>query len=130
MYTTIFFDLDDTLYDFGAASREAFHEVYELLDYARFFDSFEQYMQIYTPYNLELWKGSMQSILSLARYGYSGALKLTTAMYYPAKGNGYDGVGIVPDDVVELSEEAAGKNIYELEDQHDNQLIQALKHFQ
>lgn len=56
MYTTIFFDLDDTLYDFGAASREAFHEVYELLDYARFFDSFEQYMQIYTPYNLELWK--------------------------------------------------------------------------
>ena len=30
-------------------------------------------------------KGSMQSIMPLSRYGYSGALKLTTAMYFSAK---------------------------------------------
>lgn len=71
-------------------------------------------------------KGSMQSIMPLSYYGYSGALKLTTAMYYPASGEGYDGIGITPDDVVELSEEAAKKNIYELADAEDNQLQKAL----
>lgn len=55
-YKDLFIDLDDTLYDFSAASRESFRETYELLDYGRFFDSFEQYMSIYEPYNLELWR--------------------------------------------------------------------------
>lgn len=55
-YKDLFIDLDDTLYDFSGASREAFHETYELLDYSRFFETFEQYMAIYEPYNLELWK--------------------------------------------------------------------------
>ena len=55
-YSNIFIDLDDTVYDFSAASRESFLETYELLDYGRYFDSFEQYMEIYTPYNLELWR--------------------------------------------------------------------------
>lgn len=54
-YKNIFFDLDDTLYDFSTASREAFKETYDLLEYGRFFESFEQYMDIYTPRNLELW---------------------------------------------------------------------------
>jgi putative hydrolase of the HAD superfamily len=55
-YRDLFIDLDDTLYDFHAASRDSFRETYELLDYSRFFDSFEQYMSIYEPYNLELWR--------------------------------------------------------------------------
>ena len=54
-YRNLFIDLDDTLYDFTAASREAFKETYDLLGYGRFFDSFEQYMEIYSPYNLMLW---------------------------------------------------------------------------
>lgn len=54
-YRNLFIDLDDTIYDFSAASRESFHETYDLLHYERYFDSFEQYMQIYEPYNLELW---------------------------------------------------------------------------
>ena len=54
-YKTIFIDLDDTLYDFSAASREAFDEIYNLLEYSRFFDSFEHYMSLYRPRNLELW---------------------------------------------------------------------------
>ena len=54
-YKNLFIDLDDTLYDFSAASREAFEETYELLEYGRFFDSFDHYMSIYKPYNLEMW---------------------------------------------------------------------------
>ena len=74
-------------------------------------------------------KGSMQSIISLERYGYSGALKLTTAMYYPASGKSYDGVGITPDVVVEPDEKLADVNIYEIEDAADNQLQKALEQF-
>lgn len=74
-------------------------------------------------------KGSMQSIMPLYYYGFDGALKLTTAMYYPASGNGYEGEGIEPDVTVELNAEAAGQNIYEVSDEDDNQLQEALKHF-
>ena len=55
-YKHLFIDLDDTIYDFSYASREAFRETYALLGYERFFESFDHYMSIYTPYNLELWK--------------------------------------------------------------------------
>lgn len=54
-YKSLFIDLDDTVYDFSAASEESFRETYELLQYGRFFDSFEHYLSIYKPYNLELW---------------------------------------------------------------------------
>lgn len=54
-YKTLFIDLDDTIYDFSAASKEAFNETYELLQYERFFNSFEHYMDIYSPHNLMLW---------------------------------------------------------------------------
>ena len=55
-YKNLFIDLDDTVYDFSAASEESFRETYELLQYGRFFDSFEHYLSIYKPYNLELWR--------------------------------------------------------------------------
>ena len=55
-YKNLFIDLDDTVYDFSAASEESFRETYELLQYSRFFDSFEHYLSIYKPYNLELWR--------------------------------------------------------------------------
>lgn len=55
-YKNLFIDLDDTLYDFSGASREAFMETYELLHYDRFFDSYEHYHSLYEPYNLELWR--------------------------------------------------------------------------
>ncbi len=71
-------------------------------------------------------KGSMQSIFSLLPYGYSGALKLTTAKYYPASGVGYDGEGITPDIAEELNQAAAEKNVYELPDAEDNQLQKAI----
>lgn len=76
-----------------------------------------------------LGKGSMQSIIPLSRYGYSGALKLTTAMYYPASGEGYDGIGITPDVIEELDAALADINIYEIKDSQDNQLQKALEQF-
>lgn len=74
-------------------------------------------------------KGSMQSIMSLALFGYDGALKLTTKMYFPPCGEGYDGVGITPDEgfEVELDEALATKNIYEITDAEDNQLQKAIE---
>ena len=72
-------------------------------------------------------KGSMQTTYSLARYGYGGALKLTTAYYFPPCGEGYEGIGITPDKVVELSEEARKYNINLLPDSLDNQLEEAIK---
>ena len=72
-------------------------------------------------------KGSMQSIMSLAMFGCPGALKLTTKMYYPPIGDSYEGIGIVPDVVIEQSEEASKINIYEIKDDEDDQLMAALK---
>ncbi len=72
-------------------------------------------------------KGSMQSTLSLSRYGYEGALKLTTAYYYPPSGVGYHDIGILPDIEVELSDEVKNININLLTDEQDNQLAAAVK---
>ncbi len=72
-------------------------------------------------------KGSMQSTIPLSQYGYEGALKLTTAYYYPPSGEGYDGIGITPDVVVDLDEELKKININLLTDEQDNQLAEAVK---
>lgn len=72
-------------------------------------------------------KGTMQTTFSLARYGYSGALKLTTQYYYPPFSDSYDGKGITPDRVVELDEALAEKNIYKITDEEDNQLLSAIE---
>ena len=70
-------------------------------------------------------KGSMQSMYPLSYWGYEGAIKLTTRHYFPPCGEGYDGIGIVPDAYVELSEEAALTNIYKLSEADDAQLQRA-----
>ena len=71
-------------------------------------------------------KGSMQSIFSLQYYGYNGAVKMTTKMYFPPISDGYDGIGIKPDLEVELDEALKNKNIYKITDQEDNQLQAAI----
>lgn len=69
-------------------------------------------------------KGSMQTTIPLTQYGYSGALKLTTAMYFSAKDTkGYDGVGITPDHQVALE---GKESFYVREEAEDNQLTFAL----
>jgi carboxyl-terminal processing protease len=71
-------------------------------------------------------KGTMQTTFSLARYGYSGALKLTTQYYYPPISDSYDGTGISPDVEEEPDEALAEKNIYKITDEEDNQLLSAI----
>lgn len=72
-------------------------------------------------------KGTMQSIFSLDRYGYEGGIKLTTKRYFPPCGESYDGIGIVPDIEIELSEAAKAINVYKLADADDDQLQRAIQ---
>lgn len=71
-------------------------------------------------------KGIIQSIYSLAPYGYTGGVKLTVGYYSPPCGVNYDGVGIAPDIAASLSGEAAGKNPSLLTDEEDTQLAAAV----
>lgn len=54
-YDVLFIDLDDTLYDFSANSVSAYHEVYALMGYDRWFRDFEHYYEIYWERNRQLW---------------------------------------------------------------------------
>lgn len=74
-------------------------------------------------------KGSVQSFIPLSYYGegYYGAIKLTTKLYFPPCGEGYDGgIGIAPDYPVELEGEAADMHFYKLTEEVDNQLQKAV----
>ena len=53
-------------------------------------------------------------------------------MYFPPCDQGYDGVGIYPDDEynIELNEEALKYSIYELPEELDDQLKGALRSFE
>ena len=81
--------------------------------------------------NTTFGKGKMQTTYPLSNFGFDGAVKFTTHMYYSAKSEGYDGKGIKPDEGCEisLSDEAKSYNIYDLPDEKDNQLIESIKHF-
>ena len=71
-------------------------------------------------------KGCGQTTMPLSKYGYDGALKLTTFYYYAPGGECYHGVGIKPHVEVELSDEAKTYNINLLPDELDNQLAAAV----
>ena len=74
-------------------------------------------------------KGSVQSHVILSDYGsnYHGVLKLTTKLYYPPCGVGFDGgVGIAPDYEVQLEGIAAETHFYKLTEDIDNQLQKAI----
>jgi len=68
-------------------------------------------------------KGSMQTIVRLAD---NSAIRVTYKMYSPPFSDNYNGIGLIPDFIVELSEEAAKKNLYNLKDKEDNQLQEAV----
>ena len=55
-YCCIFFDLDRTLWDFEANSREAFLDMYDKYDLGRIFPDFETFEQTYRQYNRQLWE--------------------------------------------------------------------------
>ncbi|MBQ8254420.1 MAG: PDZ domain-containing protein [Clostridia bacterium] len=67
-------------------------------------------------------KGVFQSMFLLPD---GSAFKFTTGRYDPPCGVNYDGVGVIPDNIVELSEEAQKIGYYKLTDDTDNQLAVA-----
>lgn len=64
-------------------------------------------------------KGVFQSFYVLPD---GSAFKFTTGRYDPPCGVNYDGVGVIPDSIVDLSEEAQKIGFYKLTDENDNQL--------
>lgn len=55
MYKSIFFDLDDTLWNFSENAYDSFSEVYASYNFDRYFDSFDHFYSIYKEYNAYLW---------------------------------------------------------------------------
>lgn len=51
----VFFDLDDTLWDFSTNSKEAFEETYLHYKFDTYFDSFSHYYALYETRNVQLW---------------------------------------------------------------------------
>ncbi len=54
-YKHIFFDLDDTLWDFHANARNSLHVAFDRLGLVRFFPGFDDFFRIYMKRNNELW---------------------------------------------------------------------------
>ena len=69
-------------------------------------------------------KGTMQNIISLSDGSGFG---ISTHMYYPPFSDCYEGIGVQPDYVCEMSEEVADMNIYKIPDADDTQLQKAVE---
>jgi putative hydrolase of the HAD superfamily len=54
-YKHLFFDLDNTLWDFKANARDAFYDVFARLGLLDRIDDFDRFLQIYEKYNEHLW---------------------------------------------------------------------------
>lgn len=76
-------------------------------------------------------KGIMQSFFPMALFGsnYSGYVKMTTYAYVTKCGVTYHDIGITPDHVEPLSDEAKAYNFYLLPQEVDNQLQAAIAKF-
>ncbi len=55
-YKTLFFDLDDTIWDTSSNARESMEEVYRDYRFDRFFPAFDDFYGVYLPHNLHLWE--------------------------------------------------------------------------
>ena len=55
-YKSLFFDLDDTLWDTRINNRECLEEIFTDYQFDRHYDSFETFFQYYMPHNLMLWE--------------------------------------------------------------------------
>lgn len=67
-------------------------------------------------------KGCMQQIVKLAD---NSAIRVTTNMYDPPFSDNYDGVGVIPDVVIEADNKTLNLNRYTIADSDDNQLSAA-----
>jgi len=75
MYKHVFFDLDDTLWDFHANAQNSLHVTFDQLGLNDYFESFDEFFQIYMKRNNELWdlygKGEItKDFLQVERFRY------------------------------------------------------------
>lgn len=68
-------------------------------------------------------KGTVQYRINL---DVDRASTISAALYYPPYSDNYEGVGVIPSILVELSEEAQQKSIYVLTDEEDVQMTAAI----
>ncbi len=54
-YKVLFIDLDDTLWDFRGNARAALQDIYAVYELGQYFESFEQFFELYSVRNAELW---------------------------------------------------------------------------
>ena len=54
-YKSLFFDLDDTLWDTYHNNKECLEEIYNEYNFGRHYSSFEGFFDVYMPYNEMLW---------------------------------------------------------------------------
>lgn len=54
-YKNLFIDLDDTLWDIHLNGRECLEEIFHDYGYRKFYQSFEDYYNVYMPGNHQLW---------------------------------------------------------------------------
>ncbi|MBR6117275.1 MAG: YjjG family noncanonical pyrimidine nucleotidase [Paludibacteraceae bacterium] len=55
VYKAIFLDWDDTIGDWTTAEHKALQDIYRTYHLDRLYSTFEDYLNAYKPYNLELW---------------------------------------------------------------------------
>lgn len=55
-YTTIFLDLDDTLWDTRANSEESMREIFKDYHFNEYYPDFEAFYEVYFEYNNKLWE--------------------------------------------------------------------------
>ena len=72
-------------------------------------------------------KGVAQNTVSLDQFGIDGYLKYTSKIYYPPCGENYNEIGITPDVIVDLSDEAKRYSLYALPLEMDDQLLAAIE---
>ena len=54
-YKHLFIDLDDTLWDIHQNSKECLKEIYNDYEYSKYFETFDDYYNVYMPSNHHLW---------------------------------------------------------------------------
>jgi len=55
-YKSLFFDLDDTLWDTAYNNKACLEEIYADYQFGRYYASFEDFFDLYMPHNLMLWE--------------------------------------------------------------------------
>jgi putative hydrolase of the HAD superfamily len=56
MYSTVFIDLDDTIWDFHANARLSLEQMFFERKLNQYFESFDEFFTIYAKRNIELWE--------------------------------------------------------------------------